>query len=371
MTDDKPRTSTRDHALVQGQLGTWLQTKLPGAVLTDFKVPATNGMSSETILFSVTWTDVDGTAKSDRLVLRLPPDPASQPVFPTYDMPRQYMAMKLVETRTDVPVPPTLWLETDPDPLGAPFFVMRCVDGLVPPDLAPYTFGANWLFDATPQQQATLQRTSVEVLAKIHSIAADDPDAAFLRIDADGDTALQRHVNGQRALYEWVAADGVRSPLIERGFQWLDEHWPDDESDAVVSWGDARIGNIMYRHFRPVAVLDWEMAGHAPREVDLGWMIYLHRFFQDLTEQFSMPGMPDIMRPADIAATYQQLTGVTPRDLNWYIAYAAIRHATIMFRITRRQILFGEAQMPENPDHAFIHHETVAAMVDGSYWSKL
>ena len=32
---------------------------------------------------------------------------------------------------------------------------------------------------------------------------------------------------------------------------------------------------------------------------------------------------------------------------------------------------FEEAEMPENPDHAFIHHETVAAMVDGSYWSKL
>src|SRR5829696_4031799 len=183
MTDEKPRTSTRDHELLQHRLGAWLAIKLPGATLTDFTVPATNGMSSETILFSVSWSGDDGSAKNDRLVLRLPPDPQAQPVFPIYDMPRQYRAMQLVEARTDVPVPPTLWLETDPGPLGAPFFVMRCVEGVVPPDLAPYTFGDNWLFDATPQEQATLQHASIEVLAKIHSIPADDPEAAFLRVD--------------------------------------------------------------------------------------------------------------------------------------------------------------------------------------------
>ena len=58
-------------------------------------------------------------------MLRLPPDPSAEPVFPSYDMARQYKAMELVGRRTNVPVPPLLWLETDPDYLGAPFFVMR------------------------------------------------------------------------------------------------------------------------------------------------------------------------------------------------------------------------------------------------------
>ena len=367
---DRPKTSTRDHAIVREQLTAWLQQHLPGAAITDFTVPGTNGMSSETILFDATWPDVDGT-KSDRFVLRLPPDPSAEPVFPVYDMPRQFHAMRLIGARTDVAVPPTLWLEESSEALGAPFFVMGRVDGVVPPDVMPYTFGDNWFFESSAEDQHTLQETSIEVLAKIHTIAAGDPDAAFLVIDAPGDTALRRHVNDQHAFYEWVCADGFRSPLIESAFEWLESHWPADEGEPVVSWGDARVGNMMYRDYCPVAVLDWEMAGHGPREIDLGWMIFIHRFFQDLTEQYGMPGMPHFMRTAEASAQYAALTGHEPIELQWYIMYAALRHAIVMFRITRRQILFGEAVMPENPDHAFIHHPTVTAMIDGSYWSKL
>ena len=371
--DERPKTSTRDHGALRTQLTAWLQAKLAGAEITEFSVPGTTGMSSETILFTATSSGDDG-ARSDRFVLRLPPDPRSEPVFRVYDMPLQFNAMRLIERRTDVPVPPTLWLETDPSHLGAPFFVMGRVDGVVPPDLLPYTWGDNWFFDASPADQAILQRASVEVLAKIHTIAAADPDAAFLAIDAPGDSALRRHVNDQRGFYEWVAADGTRSPLIERAFEWLEAHWPagaDAPEREVVSWGDARVGNMLYSDFRPVAVLDWEMAGHAVREVDLGWMIFLHRFFQDLSEMMGQPGIPAFMHTADVCAQYHELSDVEPLDMHWFITYAALRHAIVMFRITRRQILFGEAVMPENPDHAFSHHATLAAMLDGSYWAKL
>ena len=125
--------------------------------------------------------------------------------------------------------------------------------------------------------------------------------------------------------------------MIERAFGWLDANWPADEGDTVVSWGDSRIGNMMYRDFEPVAVLDWEMAGLGPREIDLGWMIFIHRFFQDLAEQFGMPGMPDFMRTSDVAATYEALSGDRCATCEWYILYAALRHAIVMFRITRRR----------------------------------
>ncbi len=371
MSDDRPKTSTRDHEILRQQLTTWLATKVNNPTITEFMVPGKNGMSSETILFDATWIGDDGAPASDRFVLRLPPDPLSEPVFMAYDMPRQFNAMRLVAARTDVAIPPTVWLESDPSHLGDAFFVMGRIDGIVPQDLMPYTFGDNWFFDSDPADLAALQLASVEVLAKIHSIKADDPDAAFLAIDAPGDTALRRHVNDQHAFYEWVCADGVRSPLIERAFERLEATWPTDEGESVVSWGDSRVGNMMYDSYKPVAVIDWEMAGHGPREMDLGWMIFLHRFFQDMTESYGMPGMPFFMRLPDVAAQYEAASGVAPQNMQWYLLYAALRHAIVMFRITRRSILFGEAVMPENPDHAFIHYPTVEAMLDGSYWAKL
>jgi len=366
---ERPKTSIRDHAELRGQIQRWLANRVDGPVVSELEVPPSNGMSSETVLFEAAWFDA-GVRRMHRCALRLPPEASAEPVFPVYDMARQYHAMELVGKRTNVPVPPLLWLETDPAFLGAPFFVMERVDGLVPPDVMPYTFGDNWLFDADPADQRRLQERTIEVVAGIHTIAAGEPAAAEQRGSMPGRTAMRRHVTSQRDYYRWVVRDGFRSPMIERGFDWLIANWP-AEPDPVVSWGDARVGNIIYRDFEPVAVLDWEMASLGPREIDLGWMIYLHRFFQDLTEDMGMKGMPDFMLLDDVVESYERVSGYKPQDLRFYITYAALRHAIVMSRITRRQIRFGEAEMPANPDHTFLHHASLDAMLDGTYWRKL
>ena len=257
---DRPQTSTRDYDDLRAQLEDWLRRRLPGAVVSELVVPESNGMSSETVLFETTDT---GGGEPRRLVARIAPDPAADPVFPTYDMRRQFETMDLVRRLTDVPVPRALWLETGTAALGAPFFVMERVEGLVPPDVPPYTFGDNWFFDAPTADQHRLECKAVEVLVRLHRVPSDGP-ASFLAGEGDRDSHLRRHVREQQAYYEWVAADGVASPLIERGFQWLEEHWPTPEADGVFSWGDARIGNMMFRSFEPVAVLDWEMASIGP-----------------------------------------------------------------------------------------------------------
>ncbi|MGA9556574.1 MAG: hypothetical protein WBR11_06960, partial [Terriglobales bacterium] len=49
-------------------------------------------------------------------------------------------------------------------PLGTPFFVMDQVDGRVPLDNPPYVF-TGWLLEATPEERAALQRSSIALLA--------------------------------------------------------------------------------------------------------------------------------------------------------------------------------------------------------------
>jgi aminoglycoside phosphotransferase (APT) family kinase protein len=361
---ERPKTSTRDYEELRSQLQAWLNERLPGVTVSDLVVPESNGMSSETVLFDIT---TPGEAEPRRLVARIAPDPAADPVFQIYDMERQFLTMQMVAEHTEVPVPKVLWLETGTDAIGVPFFVMERVEGIVPPDVLPYTFGDNWLFEAAVEDQRRLERHAVEVVAALHELSSDGP-AAFLAGGDDGQSHLRHHVREQRAYYDWVAGDGVRSPLIEHGFEWLEEHWPEHEGGDVFSWGDARIGNMMFEDFTPVAVLDWEMASIGPREIDLGWMIYIHRFFQDLAEDLGMPGMPHILTRHTVAEIYEQATGYTPNDLDFYTAYAALRHGIVMFRITRRSIRFGEAVMPEDPDHAILHHAHLRRMLDGEYW---
>jgi aminoglycoside phosphotransferase (APT) family kinase protein len=136
----------------------------------------------------------------------------------------------------------------------------------------------------------------------------------------------------------------------------------------VLSWGDARIGNVIYRDFTPVGVLDWEMATVAPRELDIAWMIFLHQFFQEVAEVFELPGMPDFMRREDVCRTYREITGYEPRDMEFYEMYAALRHGVIMARVWQRRVHFGEQPMPEDPDDLVLHRAALERMLDGSYW---
>ncbi|HXQ60019.1 MAG TPA: phosphotransferase family protein [Acidimicrobiales bacterium] len=365
----RPTTSTRDRDDLHRRLLIWLGGKVTDPTVSELVVPESNGMSSETLLFEATWKD-GATVRHQACAARLRPDPANAPVFPVYDLEKQFRVMQLVAGHSSVPVPRTLWYEPDPTAIGSPFFVMERVDGVVPPDIMPYPFGS-WLSDADPTDQERLQRSSVRVLAALHDMDVTSEDIAFLELDRPGDSALRRHVADSVAFYEWVASEGARSPLIERAFAWLEEHWPDSEGAPVISWGDSRIGNMMFRDFEPVAVLDWEMAAVGPREVDLAWMIYLHRFLDDLAVQMELPGMPNFMRLQDVTAAYESFTGYTPKDLEFYTLYAALRHAIVMSRVAQRSVLFGEMEMPSDPDDMIMHRGTVEKMLDGTYWSEL
>lgn len=349
---DKPKTSTRDRDLLRANLEGWMQSKFgASARLSEFSAPTSNGMSSETLLCTVS-----NGGQSESLVVRLAPDADAVPVFPKYDLAMQFAVMKLVGEQSSVPVPGMRWYEADESQLGAAFLVMDRVDGIVPPDMMPYPFGS-WVTQASEAERDTMQRNTVKVLTDLHSIPLSNA-TDFLHYPTPGDTPLRRHVADQRAYYDWVVAQGPRSPLIERAFQWLDDHWP-DEPDPAISWGDSRIGNIMYRDFAPVAVLDWEMAGIAPREVDIGWLAYMHEFFQSHAGRAGVPGLPDFLQADDIANTYRELSGYEPREVEWYQAYAALRYAIIAFRIHQRSAHFGEAQMPANPDDAVMNRDTL------------
>ena len=366
-----PTTATRDADATKRALESWLCSRLPSgaaAEIVELDAPSTNGMSSETVLFTACWRDVEGTGIriEQALVARIAPDPANVPVFPDYDLDRQARTMQRVrELAPDVPVPLVLWTESDPAIVGSPFFVMERVEGVVPPDILPYNF-MSWVTDASDHERRLMQDATVDVLARLHSIEHAERRFDFLQGSEGGRSALARHVDEQRDYYEWVVADGRRSPLIERAFVWLDEHWPTVEGPTVLSWGDARIGNVLYRDFEPVAVLDWEMAALGPPELDVGWLVTLHEFFEDVARTYELPGLPQLLRRDDVCERYEERTGYAPRDLEWYCVYAATRHAIIMSRIGRRAIHFGETAMPDDIDELIPHRVMLTEMLEGA-----
>lgn len=363
---DQAERSSVDREALRARLERWLAGRLPAGATAEIPAlssPASNGMSSETLLFEAR-TRAGGEERVEPLVARVAPQQCDVPVFPHYDLEVQFRLLALVGEQGGVPAPAVRWLESDPGPLGAPFFVMERVEGRVPPDLPPYVF-AGWLLEALPGEREALRDATLEAVAALHAIDPQKAEAGFLEFDAPGDTPLRRHVANQRAYYAWVSADGVRHPLVERAFGWLDAHWPAHEGRAAISWGDSRIGNVLYRGFAPAALLDWEMAGLGPRELDLGWLSFMHRFFQDIAEGAGLPGLPDFLRLADVAASYERASGHAPRDLRWHFTYAALRHAIIMARIHRRTVHFGHAAWGDDPDAVIPHRALLEGLIEG------
>jgi len=361
--------SSRDAGAMAGAVSAWLATQLPAGAEPEVVLSGgsdANGMSSETILADVTWTE-DGTRRAGGFVVRMAPSAADVPVFASYRLDHQYDALRLVDRLSDVPVPTPRWLEPTGDVLGAPFFFMERVEGIVPPDVMPYTFGDNWFFDASPEQRRRLQDRTIAAIAGLHQIPDAEETFAFLDDrDRTGPTPLRRHFEKTRAWYEWAVEALDRSALIDRALLWLDGNWPEADvpNNVVLSWGDARIGNVLYDDFAPVAVLDWEMAGIGPRELDLGWLVFAHKVFQTLAETFELPGLPDVLREEDVRATYADLTGAQVGDLRWFEIYSGLIWGVVFMRTGARQAHFGEIELPDDVDTLFHHAPLFRGLLD-------
>src|SRR4051794_19892418 len=129
-TEERPqaermRTSTRDLDELRERLESWLTGRL-GCPVTVSRMshPDGNGLSSETLIFDAL-RDTAGDAQELRYVARMAPASEAMPVFPDYDLGRQFDVMRMVRERAGVLAPRPLWFEPDPGPMGAPFFVME------------------------------------------------------------------------------------------------------------------------------------------------------------------------------------------------------------------------------------------------------
>lgn len=360
----RPHRSAADPADVSRRLARWLAAVLPaggpapGVTLLEAEGSSGNGVSSVTVPVRVDWP---GSGPAD-YVMRMAPGPADVPVFRTYCLRDQFEAMRLVGELTSVPVPKVRWLEASGRVLGRPFFLMDWVSGEVPADLPPYNLGGNWLFDAPAADQRRLQEASVSVLARLHQIPGACERFGFLLPKFEGATPLRRHLAWTWDWYRFAAGDLGPSPLVERVLTWLERNCPPETEEPVLCWGDARIGNILYRDFTPVGVLDWEMASLGPRQLDLAWMISAHQVFEYLAGALGMPGMPSFHRPEDIVASYERRTGRRAGDLTWYILYAAVQWAVVFLRTGTSQVRFKERDMPAEVEELFYHRGLLEAL---------
>jgi aminoglycoside phosphotransferase (APT) family kinase protein len=298
-------------------LATWLDAEHPGLRKGNLNGEVIAGGKS-----NLTYRITDG---STTWALRRPP---LAHVLPTaHDMVREYRVISaLADTR--VPVAPAVALCSDAEVLGAPFYLMGFVDGVVldKPDLL------RELDPAAAQRSCDLL---MDTLVDLHEV---DPAAVGLADFGRPDGFLARQV--KRWHQQWQASETRPLDELARTVERLTETLPEASAPAIVH-GDYRLTNVMFTGEidRIAAVVDWEMATLGDPLTDLGLLVV----YQDLAQQGDTI-MPQ-MRPergfrtaAEMVARYAQRSPRGLDRLNWYVGLGYFKLAVVAEGIHRRYL---------------------------------
>jgi aminoglycoside phosphotransferase (APT) family kinase protein len=278
------------------------------------------------------------TSAAGEVVLRRPPLAA---VLPTaHDMVREHRVLAALAP-TDVPVPIVRELCTDTAVIGAPFYVMDRVRGLVIRDAVPAGYADS------PAQRSDMADALIRTLVAIHRV----PLTGALDGYGKPDGYLARQIRRWTGQWEATkaAVETADAPLRE-----LDElaaalgaSLPEQRSSALVH-GDFRLDNTMLDPTNPgrvVAVLDWELStlGDPLADVGLLGVYWGSRADQpsksDLTTRVTTePGFPS---RKEVFHRYETLSGRDVSALPWYVAFGYFKLAVIATGIAARHLAGG------------------------------
>ncbi|MFA5630064.1 MAG: phosphotransferase family protein [Porticoccaceae bacterium] len=304
----------------------WLADRIPGcSELRLDEVVATGGLSNELIIVEASWREGSESRKQG-FVLRI--DPVNYRKRPSSNLRREFDVLNGLYRHSDVPVPKPFWYEEDSSLLGAEFFAMERLYGQIPADRPPYQL-EGWVVELAPQQRAQLWRSAIETLAKIHRAPVDKLTKLKRGDPALGD--FENHVDYWHQTYQW-AMDGVKNPLSDEAWVWLRNNFPDDAPRGL-SWGDARLGNMMFNGTQCCGVLDWEDVALSSPLVDLGRWLFADAFHK-------ASGYPPLEGFGDRSATlelWEACTGYSTRHVRWFEIFTIATGIGLVARMGRLQ----------------------------------
>lgn len=340
--DAPPAKAVADPETYREALDRWMQGRMAraeGLHVREVDMPRATGFSNETVFFRASWRE-DGAARSQRFVARIePPDGG---LFPEQtgacgvSVGVQYRIMKAVADAGLVPMPKLVAYEGDPGVLGRPFFVMEFVEGVIPADVPRYSQAGFLVDQATPAERERMVREGVEAMGRLARADWRALDLDWLDASGKGEPRLA----DQLELYRrYVARElaGRAHPVLSRGLDWLERHAPD--APAGLSWGDSRLGNIIWQDYRPAAVCDWEAVALCPPEADIGWWVMFDRqSFDDL----GAPRLEGFPTREEMVAIWERASGRAVRDtIDYWEIFGTMRFCAIMIKLGDRMARAG------------------------------
>jgi aminoglycoside phosphotransferase (APT) family kinase protein len=263
------------------------------------------------------------------LVLRRPP--FGSRVKTAHDMGREHRILSRL-CRVYDKAPRALAYCEDLDVIGAPFYVMVRVQGVVLRGVRPK--GVN-LDEPTMHR---LSENTVDGLAELHAV---DYASAGLGDLGHPEGYVERQVKGWSERYVKSRTDDL--PEMERVARWLAENRPARQSAPTLIHNDFKYDNLVLdpadlTQIR--AVLDWEMATIGEPLMDLATTLAYWIDPDDSDPMRLLPfgpaSLPGNLRRHEVVHRYAQKTKRDVGDLLFYYAYATFKVAVIAQQIYYR-----------------------------------
>jgi aminoglycoside phosphotransferase (APT) family kinase protein len=267
------------------------------------------------------------------IVLRRPPRGVKAGI--AHDMGREHGILTALHAR-GVPVPKPLARCDDAAVIGAPFYLMEHVNGVILRGSLPASFTGDAA--AMPGTLAGLSRTFVQTLAQLHAVDVSvEPLASLGRPDG----YVQRQVQGWTK--RWLASRTDDVAELDWIATWLDAHRPPDGAPTLVH-NDFKLDNLVLEPdlSRVRAILDWEMATIGDPLMDLGTSLAYWveagdaPIFRALG--LGITALPGNMTRAELVQAYGAHRGIDVSDAPFYYTFGLFKVAVIAQQIYARHV---------------------------------
>jgi len=262
------------------------------------------------------------------LVLRRPP--FGSKVKSAHDMSREFRVLSKLHSVYS-PAPEVLFYCDDVSIIGAPFYAMEPIHGVILRRRLPAGL------DFSAEKARRLSESFIENLVHLHSV---NYAAVGLSDLGRPEGYLERQVRGWTERY--YGSKTHEYPEVEKISAWMQQHMP---STTVVSLihNDYKYDNIVLDSndiTRIVGVLDWEMCTIGDSLSDLGTTL---AYFIDATDPeelqqnpWAPTNHPGSFTRAEIVHYYAQKTGCDASQIAFYLAFAHFKLAVILQQIYYR-----------------------------------
>jgi len=273
-------------------------------------------------------------------ILRRPPFGAN--IKMAHDMSREFRILEsLMEAYDKVPFP-LLYCEEE-DVVGAPFYLMERVEGVILRQEVPEGLTLDSMF------MKFLSENFIDNLVAIHQIDLVETELEDLGFP---EGYVERQIKGWTKRYQSAKTDDVVE--VEAVAAWLAENLPKESSVSLIH-NDYKYDNLVLdpESLNLKAVLDWEMATVGNPLMDLGTTLGYWVDADDPDElqqmRFCLTNLPGNLNRTQLVERYGEITNQSIENALFYYVYGLFKIIGIIQQIYKRH------QAGHSHDERFAH----------------